>query len=311
MVYPPDFDGQGVMEYYKNYYGIDIAETRLENLDEPDTVQIVPAGWGPDWYPISPDTQYCIQANCPNAFHSTKIMYWLGWTVWQHWEIKLDVEPDLTHKNLQKVYHACQSQRTYDLLMNSGCIKPERIFFLREHTVDTFMHSDEELRTTLDKRKNLVLFNPVKGPENARSLMKVCRDLNCTFIPVTGMSHQQMVDLGMQSKVYIDFGPFPGREKIHREMAVCGCSIITGSDGSANNPIDVPSGPRKFFRMGGHYDWIAVKKQIKWDLENHEQAFDDFHMQHYRESVRAEKPRFENDVDNMLATIKIYGNLVD
>ena len=141
--------------------------------------------------------------------------------------------------------------------------------------------------------------------------MDICRDLNCEFIPVRDMTHKEMAELGMKAKVYIDFGPYPGREKIHREMAVCGCSIITGSDGCASNPIDVPSGSRKFFRQCGYYDWVAVKKQIIWDLENHSLAIDDLHMKYYRESVRAEKTRLENDVEIMLQTIQTYGNLID
>jgi len=312
MVYPPDHNGKGVMPYYQEIYDIDTAETRDENLDDPDTVQIIPANWGPDWYPYSHDSEYCIRAKGSNPYHSTKILYWVGWIPWQFWQWGgVDVPVDLKHPNMQKSYHACQTQKCYDTLLNSNVIKPERIFFLREHTVDVFFHSEEEIKQSLPQRQNIVLYNPVKGPETSKKIMEICQDLNCEFIPVRGMTHKEMAELGMKAKVYIDFGPYPGKEKIHREMAVCGCSIITGSDGCADNPIDVPSGNRKFFRQGGHYDWIAVKKQIIWDLENHSLAIDDLHMRYYRQSVRAEKAQFENDVDIMLQTIQTYGNLVD
>jgi hypothetical protein len=312
MVYPPIAEGWGVMPYYKELYGIDAAEMRVENLDKSDTVQVIPAMWGPDWYPIDKDHQFCIKANCEDAFRSTKVFYWLGITNWQFWEMGgSERKVDLSHSNLQKVYHACQAQRCYDFLMESGLIPPERIFFVREHTVDVFMHSEEEIKESLPHRENVVLYNPVKGPENAESIIRECSDIDAQFVPMQNMTHDDMAKLGMRAKVFVDFGPYPGREKIHREMAVCGCSIITGSDGSAGNPIDVPSGPRKFFRIGGHYDWVAVKKQILWDLKNHPAAIDDFHMRHYRKSVREEKARFEQDVDGMLSIIDRYGNLVD
>lgn len=314
IVYPYGDHGEEkkILPYYQEIYGIDCVETRDQNTDEPDSIQVIPANWGPDWWPITPETTYCIKPRCNTPYKSTKIFYWLGWVNWQLWKIGgYDAEIDLKHENMQRVYHACQSQRSYDNLMNSGIIDPQKIFFLREHTVDVFLHSEEELRASLPQRKNFVLYNPAKGPENAEKIKQVCSDIDCIFMPLSGMSHAQMAELGMQAKIYIDFGPFPGKEKIHREMAACGCTVITGSDGSANNPIDVPSGSRKFFRIGGHYDWIAVKKQIMWDLENHGQALDDLHMRHYRDCVRDEKRQFEIDVDEMIQVIQTFGNLAE
>jgi len=309
IVYPP-FQIDGVLPYYKEIYDIHAVETRDENIDDPDTVQVFPAGWGPDYWPMSQDAPFCVKPSGNNPFKSTKIMYWLGFTEWQLWQnAGYDCPVDLHHPHLQKMYHACQSQFIYDYLIGSNLINSEQIFFVREHTVDAFLHNEEDIQKSLPHRKNIVLYNPAKGPQNANILIDVCKDIDCEFIPIQKMSHQEISELGMKSKVYIDFGPFPGREKIHREMAICGCTIITGSDGCSNNPIDVPSGSRKFARIGGHYDWIAVKKQIIWDLENHTAALDDLHMRYYRQSVREEKQRFENDVDVMIDALKNYGNL--
>lgn len=314
IVYPSgeNQEKKGMLPYYGNLYGIDTAESREENVDEPDTVQVLPANWGPDWWPMSEDTAHCIQPRCEDPYKSTKVFYWLGWVDWQLWQVGGWERPiDLKHKNMQRVYHACQSQLTYDKIIASGLIKKERVFFLRDQTMDVFRHSEDEIRQSLPDRKNIVLYNPAKSPENAEAIKAMCGDLDCSFVPLTGMSHADMAKAGMEAKVYIDFGSHPGREKIPREMASCGCTVITGSDGTANNPIDVPSGSRKFFRIGGHYDWVAVKKQIMWDLENHQQAVDDLHMRHYRDMVRADKQQFENDVDGMLQTIHTYGNLAE
>lgn len=312
MIYPPYGYGKGIVPFYEQVYNLKHVETREENLDDPDTVQVLPAGWGPDCYPFQKGGHSCIKVKGDNLYKSTKIMYWLGFTPWQLWEQHgIDSPVDLTHPNIKKMYHACQSQFCYDYLINSKLVSPELVFFLREYTHDVFMHSEEEIQNSLPQRENIVLYNPLKGPANSQAIIDVCKDLNCEFVPIQDMHHNDMSVLGMKSKIYIDFGPYPGREKIHREMAVCGCSIITGSDGCANNPIDVPSGSRKFFRQGGHYDWIAVKKQIIWDLKHHAEAVNDLHMIHYRQSVRAEKDRFENDVNHMLQTIQTYGNLTD
>ena len=55
------------------------------------------------------------------------------------------------------------------------------------------------------------------------------------------MNSSEIVDLMQKSKLYIDFGEFPGPERIPREAVLMGCNIITSTKGSAGaNDIDVP-----------------------------------------------------------------------
>ena len=47
------------------------------------------------------------------------------------------------------------------------------------------------------------------------------------------MTPEQVVDLMSESKVYIDFGNHPGKDRIPREAVINGCCVITGVRGSA------------------------------------------------------------------------------
>ena len=54
------------------------------------------------------------------------------------------------------------------------------------------------------------------------------------------MSPIEVQELFKKSKVYIDFGYHPGKDRIPREAAVNDCCIITNREGSAKNNIDIP-----------------------------------------------------------------------
>ena len=219
MVYPPIAYGLGVNELYSKY-NIKIAETREENADDPDTVQVIPANWGPDLYPISPELCSCIKANGQEPYKSKKIMWWLGLTTWQYWEMGgIDVEVDLDHPSLKLMYHACQSQMVYDFIINSGKIDQDKVFMLRDYTNKIFIHSESFLEQTIENRKNIILYNPAKGTEITNIIIEFCKDLPCEFVPLFNMNHEDMKNLGLESKIYIDFGHFPGRDKIPRELA--------------------------------------------------------------------------------------------
>ncbi|KAL7537427.1 hypothetical protein ACHAXR_007818 [Thalassiosira sp. AJA248-18] len=54
------------------------------------------------------------------------------------------------------------------------------------------------------------------------------------------MTGEEVVALLKRSKVYIDFGPHPGMDRLPREAALAGCVVITNREGAANFNEDVP-----------------------------------------------------------------------
>ena len=82
----------------------------------------------------------------------------------------------------------------------------------------------------LQNKRNNILYNPAKGLSDLmlfkQKLQQITTDY--TFIPIQNMSHTQIRNIMLQSKIYIDFGNHPGKDRIPREAAMCGCCIITG-----------------------------------------------------------------------------------
>jgi hypothetical protein len=93
------------------------------------------------------------------------------------------------------------------------------------------------------ERKNVILFNPKKGKDIIDYLKTNFKQF--TFLPLSNMSNAALIDAYSSSKLYIDFGNHPGKERMPREAALLGCCVITGVLGSAQNDIDIPI-PRNF-----------------------------------------------------------------
>lgn len=55
-----------------------------------------------------------------------------------------------------------------------------------------------------------------------------------------GFSTQEVQELFRTSRLYVDFGAHPGKDRMPREAAMLGCCVITGQRGAAGNPFDVP-----------------------------------------------------------------------
>lgn len=88
-------------------------------------------------------------------------------------------------------------------------------------------------------KRDIVAFNPKKGLEFTRALIAESPP-SLQWIPIENMSPAEVADLLCTAKVYVDFGSHPGRDRIPREAALCGACVVTGTQGSAGNPVDLP-----------------------------------------------------------------------
>ena len=93
------------------------------------------------------------------------------------------------------------------------------------------------------KRKNQVLYNPKKITRQFLNLLERNKYEGnpIEFIPIVNLSKEEVIDLMKESKVYIDLGTHPGKDRLPREAAMCGCCIITNEMGAAGfDDIDIP-----------------------------------------------------------------------
>lgn len=148
------------------------------------------------------------------------------------------------------------------------------------------------------ERHNVIAYNPKKGKAITKRLMKSNPDFK--FVPIQGMPPEQVQKLLTSSKIYIDFGHHPGKERLPREAAMAGCCVVTGRRGSASFEADVPI-PKDYKLDENAPDFEAKFRSLILSIfENYEGNATSFSM--YKDSITREPERFRQDV------LKIFGH---
>ena len=176
----------------------------------------------------------------------------------------------------------CQSYYAVDFLKKQGI---SNIKLLSDYLNDFYIENYKDFLKS--NRKNIVLYNPKKGFKFTKKIIDASPDIN--WVPLVGMSNDQVLNYLKTSKVYIDFGNHPGKDRLPREAAICGCCIITGKKGAAAFKEDIPiSETYKFDDKASSIPYIV--KKIRLLLKNYDEIVKDFEP--YRKQIINEKSQF-------------------
>lgn len=154
--------------------------------------------------------------------------------------IKEDFSRKIYHfEDKNTIYHAYNCNYVYDYILNKG-VNKKRTIYLCGPLNKTFFRRAQN-RDFSVSRKNIILFNPAKGKKFTEKIISYAKkkNINAKFIALQGFTPEQMSEKMQMAKVYIDFGFFPGPERIPREAVTMGCNIITSKNGAAGNDEDV------------------------------------------------------------------------
>jgi len=140
-------------------------------------------------------------------------------------------------------------------------------------------------------RENKVLYNPKKGFKFTQQLMSAAPHLK--WVALENMSRAQLLHEFQTSKLYVDFGYHPGKDRIPREAAINGCCVITNRAGSARYFEDVSIYKEYKFdeRTADRKEIIALMDDIMADYDKHAPNFD-----FYRTRILKEKEEFVQQV---------------
>jgi len=138
--------------------------------------------------------------------------------------------------SLKKFIHFAQSHYALEFLRKNGITGQLLSDPIPVYTSDKYLE-EVTYKYPVAKRENIILYNPHKGALITKSLMQ--KYPAWTFKPLQGYNREQLAEIFLSSKIYIDFGHHPGKDRLPREAAIHGCCVITGKNGSAQNSIDV------------------------------------------------------------------------
>lgn len=184
-------------------------------------------------------------------------------------------------------YHLVQSYYAIDFLKNNNV---KNIIYLSDYVSDEYL----SIKENWGKKEDIIVYNPTKGQKFTDKIIK--RAPNLKFIPIKNLTTNQVKELLLKAKVYIDFGYHPGKDRIPREAALCGCCIITNNKGSARYFNDVPiNNEFKFIDSDDNIEDIISK--ITYCIKNYDDEIVKF--KEYRQYIQNEKNQFKLDVKNI------------
>ncbi len=133
--------------------------------------------------------------------------------------------------------------------------------------------------SNMDKsiKQNIILFNPTKGKQITQKIREQFSQYQ--FIPLRGYKEEELSKLFFSAKLYIDFGHFPGAERLPREAAIHGCCVLSGKLGCAANSFDFPIKPQyKLDTLDKDFmqQFAAMTQSIFNDFDYHFQEFEPF-----------------------------------
>ncbi|MES2397289.1 MAG: hypothetical protein V4549_14865 [Bacteroidota bacterium] len=187
----------------------------------------------------------------------------------------------------QKIYHIVQSEYARSFIEDKGV---QGSYYLSDYLNIDFLNNRPPNYTS-EGRKNNVLYNPAKGFEFTKKIISKASHLN--WIPLINLSPVQVSTILKDSKVYIDFGNHPGKDRFPREAAISGCCVITGKRGSAKFQKDLPI--KEEYKFNDDIIEIdAIISKIEKCINNYDDAINDF--SEYREVILKDENKFEKEI---------------
>ena len=187
--------------------------------------------------------------------------------------------------DLKDLLHVTQSEYASKHLKNLGF----KFTYLGDYLPDIFF---ENLKTSQIK-KDVVLYNPKKGLSYINKLKSISPDIK--FKAIENMSQNELKNLLSTSKVYVDFGHHPGKDRIPREALMSGCCVITNTKGSAKNGIDIPILSKYKIHLNDKDYLIKAKALINDCFVNYEKSISEFN--NYRNVIINQKSEFIKNVE--------------
>lgn len=189
----------------------------------------------------------------------------------------------------KKISHFVQSVYAKDFLQKH---KIKNISYLSDYLNKDFLNGTSNETDFI--KQNIVLYNPKKGLDFTKQIIQNAPHIK--FLPIENLSPAEVSQLLLTSKVYIDFGNHPGKDRFPREAAMMGCCILTNKKGAANFHEDVP--------ISEEFKFIDNKENIAQIIKKIENCFEFYKVEakkfeNYRKIILNEQEQFTSDIKKL------------
>lgn len=212
---------------------------------------------------------------------------------------------DIIHKLKRKLFnkyiimhdrkwtHLVQCRHIYDYVNKVHGIPEKQIHYLTD-----FISSEHTENHEHYEKENTIVYNPKKGLEFVKKLMEAFPQYK--WLALENMTSEQVSEAMNKAKLYVDFGPHPGKDRMPREAALAKCCIITGKRGSAGNPVDVPIPEYAKFDQE-KTELSDIGESISRCINDYEEVIADYAP--YVERIKKEKEVFQKEVGELIKRV--------
>lgn len=160
-------------------------------------------------------------------------------------------------------------------------------------SLEYFKNISQEIRMN-----NQIVYNPIKGA--ALSQLFMSNYLNYEYVPLQNLDQKGVIAALDHAKIYIDFGHFPGKDRIPREALMRGCIIFIHNVGCATDyesfPID------NFFRFSTEDVSNGVlRDKIDYALAHYEELYAQQNVA--RDIIKNEYRNFQQQITKVFGSV--------
>lgn len=151
------------------------------------------------------------------------------------------------------------------------------------HSIGTdFLHAG--LFSSKNGRADRVLYNPAKPSKLMKQLL---RRNKFDYVPIQGLNFGQMIELFRTSKLYVDFGNFPGPERLPKETVFNGMNVLVHRfHAAATDDVLIPDKYKVDPKASPEY----IESKIDEMLKMYEQQYQDFDA--FRQTILGMESRY-------------------
>lgn len=266
--------------------------TTTEIEDSPDNILVLPEVYFDYVYRFDNVTIGCWWMSVDNHFNASNCLdsFKFPGTIWQKLKLfRRNIRSP--HKNKltdlsssDRILHFYQSRYAQHFLYRNG--------FSNLYPLTDYINTELAEKINYAEKEDIVLYNPAKGLKFTEKIIAANPDI--TFMPIKGMTRAQVKEILCKAKIYIDFGNFPGKDRLPREAALNGCCVITGKNGASFFYEDLPILAQ--YKIESKQRNVAkISRLIKDILTNYESHAVKFNK--YRDAILSEESVFKSEIN--------------
>lgn len=193
---------------------------------------------------------------------------------------------------MRKCRHLCQSEYAADFVWRHGASSVSML----SDEID--LHVSKDL-PSISERTNDLCYLPNKSAGADELLEHLSREFS--IVRLENMSRSQITETLLDTRIFLDFGHHPGKDRVPREAALCGAIPVVRAEGAARFEQDVPLPKELLIESRTFFDGPEFVSRIH-DILNNSDEFDDA-LSRYRAKIASEKQAFDSEIQALISDL--------